>query len=288
MSTELSEMIALAVFIVYLQFAIVDTLEELSNDRLLEDLSLHRFHIPRSPIENELAPALATVWLIQGTTPTYFILRSKLWQQLNEIAAISDRVKFGTYRSRVTMFEPHQFLSLRYEFVLKNTIDAINNISNNHHRRWCICLDELEIVPEGLRRLFYRNLRSSDQRVLFKISLSPFSIDLLAELNDSNNPMPAHDFTEIYLSYPRSSDAMRFGRELVNSLLQETDLADVSANAIFGSSDVHRPGVAFNDLRRQPPLGDWYPATTDPSIQAPLRAWKPSGARPRVPSPADS
>ena len=254
-------LIAFAIFNVYLNFAILDTLEELADEALNDDPSLIRFFIPRSTTEGRLAPALASVWMLDGVTPTYFILRAKLSERLNDIAIISNKVKFGAFSSEKDCILSHPFLSLRYEFSLKNTIDVINNAAGSPQRRWCVCFDELEIVPERLRETLYRNLRSSDQRILFKISLSPFSIDPFVK-GDPNSPMPGQDYTEIYLSYPRSADAMRFGRELVNYLLLEAGLTDRRPEAIFGSSGV---------------------AAAEPNDRAPVAAYAaPNGERYRL------
>jgi len=252
-------MIAWSVFNVYLQFSIPDTLEELADTALLQDTSLRRFYISREGVEEKLSPALAAAWMIEGNAPNYFILRAKLSQRLNDISNISDHVKFRTYTSERECISKYPFLSLRYEFAIKNSVDAINKSINDLQRRWCICFDELEIVPEKLREVLYRNLRSSDQRILFKISLSPFSIDPFVS-GDPNSPMPGQDYTEVYLSYPRSSDAMRFGRELVGSLLQEAKLNQVDALSIFGSSSVAaaEPNEKVPISAYQAPNGERY------------------------------
>lgn len=235
LSPEWADLIAQALFNLFLQFALVDTLEDISNDELLGDSELKRFHLPRKDIEEQIAAALAKGWWISGAAPSYFVLRSKLSQRLNEIALISDTVRYGKDVQISEQIELHPFLSLRYDFLLKNSVDSINSISGNRDRRWCLCLDELEIVPLRLRRLMFRNLRSSDQRILFKMSLSPFSIDMPGH-GDSTSPMPGQDYTEIYLSYPRSGDAIRFGDQLVKSLLTETGIEDQKPIDIFGRS----------------------------------------------------
>ena len=117
-------LIAFAIFNVYLNFAILDTLEELADEALNDDPSLIRFFIPRSTTEGRLAPALASVWMLDGVTPTYFILRAKLSERLNDIAIISNKVKFGAFSSEKDCILSHPF------FVL-----TVRILAQEHYRR---------------------------------------------------------------------------------------------------------------------------------------------------------
>ncbi len=253
------DMIASAVFNVYLQFAIIDTIEELFGVDLLNDEALSRFQLVQEEVEAKLSgTSLADLWMISGPAPTLFILRSRLMQRLNLIATLAEQIKFGRYASIADCMDQHSFLTLKYEFLLRNTIDIINRTIGQPDRKWCVCLDELEIVPEHLRMMLFRALRSSDPRLLFKLSLSPFSIDLF-ETSDPSFPMPGQDYAPIYLSYPRSSHAVQFGRELATSLLRDINLLEPTLDPIFGHSTL---------------------AAAEPNFRAPIDAYRaPRGER---------
>jgi hypothetical protein len=253
------DMLVSAVLNVYVQFAVIDTIEELFGADLLDDEALRRFYLSREKVEAELSLSLANIWMISGPASTIFILRAKLSERLNDLALLADRIKFGQCESIAKCVEQHPFLSLKYDFLLRNTISAINGVVQQPDRKWCICLDELEIVPEHLRVTLFRALRSSDQRLLFKMSLSPFSIDLF-EANDTTFPMPGQDYTPIYLSYPRSSDAVRFGRELAASLSRDIEMPESMLNSVFGHSTfaAAEPNVSAPIATYQAPGGERY------------------------------
>ena len=234
--TDLRPIVAAALFNTYLQYAFLDALEEISDQRLRDDRDLKRFYTGRHKLEPALCSALADQWLLSGHTPSFFILRSKLGQRLNAIAALAEDIRFKVVQTVADIREKHKFVDQRFELLLKSTVDTINSCIGHRERKWCVCIDELEIVPSNLRQMVFRSLRSIDQRLLLKVSLSPFSIDLF-ENSDTAMPMPGQDYNPIYLSYPNSSAAMRFGRELARSLLVDTGLPDVALERIFGHSD---------------------------------------------------
>lgn len=236
MSTEVQRIIASSLFNTYLQYSFLDALEEISNEALLADPDLKKFYVDVSKVESTICSALASQWLLDGNTPTFFILRSKLGLRLHQISQLTEDVRAGEKSGVSEVRGNHPFVDLHFSLLLKTTVDTINACIGQRERHWCICVDELEIIPESLRRIVFRALRSVDPRILLKLSLSPFSVDLF-ENKDGTIPMPGQDYSPIYLSYPRSADAVRFGRQLANSLLSEMKLESSSLEHIFGHSD---------------------------------------------------
>jgi hypothetical protein len=251
-------MIASTLFNTYLQYAFLDALEEITDERLLDDEHLKKFYVDVATLEGKVCPALAEQWLVEGNSPSFFILRSKLGLRLSLISGMAETIRSGRVIESSELRDRYPFLDLRFELLSKATVDIINATIGQRERRWCICVDEMEIIPESLRSMIFRALRSIDPRILLKLCLSPFSLDLF-EHSAGSMPMPGQDYSPIYLSYPRSADAVRFGKQLALSLLDEVRLEDSTLEDIFGHSDE---------------------AAAEPSTKAPLSVYAaPNGSR---------
>lgn len=84
-------------------------------------------------------------------------------------------------------------------------ITAFDSSVNRYDGRWCLMFDELEIAPAQIQEVLFRSLRASDQRLIFKLALSP-STQAASVFRDALGPSEGNDFEEISLySDPKES-----------------------------------------------------------------------------------
>lgn len=106
------------------------------------------------------------------------------------------------------------------------TLSAILDELEPHYdsgTRWALLFDELEIAPPHIRKLLIGALRSTDQRLLFKLAFSPGDQTLFG-LKEESGASADQDYTEIVLWYENKEQARGFCRaltmETMRSVLQ--------------------------------------------------------------------
>ena len=98
-------------------------------------------------------------------------------------------------------------------------------------RRWAICFDELEIAPQWLQRELLSQLRSTDQRYLFKLTWTPVLPEFLREI-----AQPQADYDDVRLWHSHVMDARAFCRRLAARLIKARLGKDLSPEEVFGKS----------------------------------------------------
>ncbi|MBK8459150.1 MAG: hypothetical protein IPL43_02135 [Micropruina sp.] len=81
-----------------------------------------------------------------------------------------------------------------------------------------------------------------DDRILFKLSISPYSEDLVL-LQGALSAMPGHDYEEILLTYGNHQDTYEFSERLISSMLAEKQWPNLDPQVVFGAADSILPGA---------------------------------------------
>lgn len=108
--------------------------------------------------------------------------------------------------------------------------------------RWALCFDELELCPDDIRLRILHLLRSTDQRLLFKLTMSPCGSGTDV-LDSPGKAQAGHDYELISLTHGRRFAMEAFARDLTTRLLraQMDAQGDVDPVAVFGRS-ITAPG----------------------------------------------
>lgn len=106
--------------------------------------------------------------------------------------------------------------------------------------RWALLFDELELAPVVIREQLFSSMRSVDDRLLFKLSISPYSEDLVL-LQDALSAMPGHDYEEILLTYGHHEDTYEFSERLMTSILSARQWPSTDPQSVLGASDFDTP-----------------------------------------------
>lgn len=264
-----------AAFVTHILMALVRGMGDVLDPDLRSHPTLGRLaaHISAGA-QAELINELAEAWHLEPRLPTISSLVGALRGRLLEISHIANQICLGARHDE--LFANNSFLFLGAIESVSFGVDQFNAASGQPYRKWGLLFDELEIAPKGIRQSLLSALRSTNQNILFKLSMSPYNED--AELLESSiAAMPGQDFQPIELWYARKEQGYEFSRALIKSMCAELGI-EADPEEIFGHSYVtiedattavrisaYRPGTALH--RRFTEL-----AARDPSFRDYLKS----------------
>lgn len=249
-----------AIFVTHFQRALLDTFLQLTHDRPQQDNGYLKFDLSRER-EADLCRSLARSWTL---SPLIFSL-------LGIKQSLVDRMANLQEVARNSPNQLAQLLSVSQTALVASAsqgIEAFNAVSGQYQGRWGLLFDELEIAPDAIQRMLFSCLRSTDQRLVFKLAISP-SASAADVFRCVLGPSAGNDFEEISL-YADPKDAQRFCEALWARLAVIPDKMSSIADptAVLGHSVFHAPDVrgtyrrtgtwqrAFSELARKDPTFD--------------------------------
>ena len=229
---------------------------------------------------------LAIAWRLSDPFPSFAGLKSALISRLGDIRALSSRLRLG-HSDRDEMGV--EFLHYHYVDQLHVGMSVVDTLLKGAApTRWAICLDEMEILPDWLRQDIFSLLRSTNQRLLFKVSGSPLD-HAHAQAFSPTAPQPASDLTVVKLWYAQGHEGRKFSRDLADRTVAEVLRKDVTCKYVLGTSPAEDLGP--RKLRYQADQPFWKrlraEAVVDPAVRAICRRYnidpeQPVSATPEV------
>jgi len=201
-------------------------------------LNLHRRVVLSSKQEALFVKKLSDSWLLSSHVPSLTGLNFALATRLSKIKMLSSQESSLDEKDRGHRLANEKILHLSFLDCIVEAMDLFEDISRERNAKWALLFDELEIVPELIRETVIRSMRSVDQRILFKLSLSPFNTDIKTSVD---SVMPSHDYDVLPLWYPRKEDSYPFCRELLSLMLKARGINENSSDTIFGPSEFDPP-----------------------------------------------
>jgi hypothetical protein len=185
-------------------------------------------------------------------TPSFSSLRTNLTSYLTEIYGISQKLRVDRTLNQMEILEENGILKLDITRTTAMAIDAFEGVTGKSSERWALLCDELELAPPSIVEDLIRRVRSTDERFLFKLSLSPY-VAGETELNEvlstvegghakggtASSVAPAQeneDFDTIRLWFPNKQDGKDFGHELAQSVIKNRGIEGQSIDEILGRS----------------------------------------------------
>jgi hypothetical protein len=154
--------------------------------------------------------------------------------------------------SRAERFSKIEFLNFHFLHLCSLAIEMFNDLVGDKEARWALLFDELELAPDFILKQLLLSLRSfGDQKILIKMSMSPYSADL-DTFRSLFRATSGQDYNEICLWYAHKEDGYEFSRCLVQGLLNEHGIATEKLEDIFGVSPFEenvKNAYAFNSLQ---------------------------------------
>lgn len=230
------EILQNATFVTYLMTSMLEAVSEAAAIVDEDDEELQKFRIRmNSNLEGELAAEFARRWQLDLEFSSFRALRFALEDRIAIIDNLYFQIARLERRIELADLHEHRFLSIDLVAAIKSFVATVNELCNAPNRTWAFCFDEVEILHPSFELALLRSLRStSEQRIRFKVSASPFSRTQFGPA-DFTVPMGGHDFTPITLTYARKQESVRFSRQMLDALLTESGIK-TTAYKLLGSS----------------------------------------------------
>lgn len=193
----------------------------------------YRYIELRASDERRFSSSLAKAWGLQVDVPTLGGIRVALTQRLVTIHQIASKCSLLDESGRNLLLAECDFLHLNFLSAVPLFLDLFEETTGLRDERWALLFDELELVPDQIRNSLSQALRSVDQRLLFKLSIAPFSRELEDSVKAASDK---NDFELIRLWYPSKEDGYPFSRSLVEQILHRRGI-DMTPESIFGPTD---------------------------------------------------
>ena len=212
--------------------------------------------------EQDFVLELAAAFNRDVRIPTFGSLKICLSKWLGDIYELARQHRTASHSEQQDAVSASGILQLDISRSSLLAIDCFESICGIAHTRWALLFDELELAPVVIVKELTRLVRSTDPRMLFKLSLSPYisdttEIDTLFQSgvsppralghdeSDSIPPAQEHeDFDAIRLWAPYKKSGQDFCRELANSVIQKKGFQNATIESVLGSSDFDEPDPA--------------------------------------------
>jgi len=199
---------------------------------LLEAMEDRLSTLEDSPqIESAICRSLVSEWRLPPSLPTFGALSHSIASRINDLEIVAHRIAASGAPDRY-LNELSDFYYLDYLAAARVACDTFDSLVAPHQvQKWALCFDELELAPGWLQTRLSQELRSTDQRFLFKLSTSP-----IPNVSEVTTASQQHDFTLIRL-WPHSKTELRhFSEQLVRSELRRRYNYNGEPTSIFGRS----------------------------------------------------
>lgn len=216
--------------------SICDTFKDLLRYEIGEEL--HR--------ESALCSILIREWRLPRTSPLLESVAQALRSRVNDLYLWANRTA-STQNISVDVESPEYFY-LDYFAATAAACGAFDDIfPEGKRQRWALCFDELELAPPWLQERLFNELRSTNERFLFKLSTSP-----TPHRGSLTGASERNDFRAIRLWPHVNHDQRAFSERLVRSILQRRGVHSVTPATLFGASPLSSTTEEPEYERRSP------------------------------------
>lgn len=155
--------------------------------------------------EANIARHLTTIWQLGDVFPSIAAVHRALGNDLVRIDQIATRESLLGESGRAKRLASERLLQIQFPVALQPAIDIANEELEEPDGKWAILFDELELAPEWIQGRVLPLLRSTDERMLFKVALSPFVFT--EALRNITSPAASQDYDSIQLWFGDKDDA---------------------------------------------------------------------------------
>lgn len=206
-----------AVFSVALNLALVETIQSCAtlHAKFGEAHPALFFPLDRKT-EAQIVEALSYVWSLDVPLKSFNGIRLALRKRQHELSAAAAQLADG--RPLLEVQAEREYITSTWLDNLVTAVESVNDVLNRSDQIWAILLDELEIVPPALLQTIVDALRSTSNKLRFKLALSPTGSDLIPH-DQPGSSSHFEDYRPVRLWYERKNDARDFASRLFASSL---------------------------------------------------------------------
>ncbi len=219
-----------AAFTAHVLHELIDMMVWRSDTRVTGIRQFRRVSLAR---ENEkmMVQALMSSWGLMPSTFTLLGLKHSLSARMAEIWGLAQRA--ALLGCDPTMFP--SWMTLEFLSCANHAVELFDDAVGESEARWAFLFDELELAPEWLMNGLLTSLRSTADKFLFKLAVSPFN-EKYESLRNALQAMPDQDYKEIRLWHAKKEEGLRFSEKLFVSVCGEFGINISSATEVLGSS----------------------------------------------------
>ena len=243
LSGEQQSQFSNVVFLSHFREAFVTCLLQLTRDRPSFDHggTSTRVELTRDK-EVTLCIALAEAWGLRLRVPSLDGLRLGLVEELVRLGMPHALQSLSPYMSRLT--------NMSVLGVAREIAEHFVSVTGLYTARWALCFDELEIAPQSIQENLFQYLRSTDQRFVFKLAISP-SNDASALLNQETMASAGNDYDAIPLWFIDQREREQFCLQLWDKLAAGTRASTLSPQNLLQRSRFQYPNAESTFGRRR-------------------------------------
>jgi hypothetical protein len=144
---------------------------------------------------------------------TFGELRNQLHERM---IVLQQTVSLTDSSRKLTLADLHKalpFTSLPPFQLFESALDLFDEEIGDPSGTWALLLDEFELAPACVRKMILLMLRSTSKKLLFKITLAPYTPDMDFGVVIAEN----NDFKRVQLWYAKRNDLNRFSTDLFYS-----------------------------------------------------------------------
>jgi energy-coupling factor transporter ATP-binding protein EcfA2 len=185
---------------------------------------------------SEAVTRISDEWQLDRPARSFQSLRYSMRSRLNDLHRFAGQLQFASKEEANTLVASTVWLHQNFLELSSFAIDVVNDLIGDTGKMWAFLFDELELIPANVREHLIACLRSTDQRILFKLSLVPYTDEMSQFVDSMQSATSGNDFVAIRLYYPKKEDASSFCRHLWHATLAELGQADKEPEAVLGES----------------------------------------------------
>jgi hypothetical protein len=195
-------------------------------------VSHRRMNVPASA-QSDLVLTLAEGWRLTPRLPTFEALNLSLSHRLMSIAEEARRISAFDQNKRAARLAENPFVATNCLASVTYAIDAFESYCGGAGGKWALSFDELELAPHWVREELLASIRSVDDRIVFKLAMSPYNQDI-PRVDDVTSASPDNDYDQIVLWYVEKEHGYAFSEALWSALTDKAIGHAVPAHQALG------------------------------------------------------
>lgn len=180
--------------------------------------------------ENELCIHLMKEWMLPPTVPTLPYIRESLKRRSDIFNRFVQSIIFNYSKDDTIDTTDKEYLFIDFRSSLKLVTSIFERIFGVS-KKWAFCFDELELAPDWLRDDLFLSLRSTDQKIIYKLSASP--------IVSLSNKYPATVGNDLILIKMWESSDDTFSKKIISSIVNKNFKKHIDLKEFFHSSDIY-------------------------------------------------
>lgn len=169
------------------------------------------------PDRNKLHSALIIICNYWGIKPTILSLsgiRASLQQRLIDTQSLVRELSLKTGATFDDLVAAMPYIHLELNTIVQSALIEFDEAICDEGAKWALMFDEFEIAPVEIQETVFRRIRSTNEKLIYKIGLAPCTPHTLTSLKTVAPISEGNDFKRTVLWYPDKNSAVTFSEQI--------------------------------------------------------------------------